>query len=247
MSTNRPCFLIPVYNHKAHIGDTLDQLERFGLPVFLINDGSHEDTSLVLREQAKRPWVTLLERVRNGGKGEAMKDGMWRAFEQGFTHTLQVDADGQHNLADIPAMLAASEKYPLAMVLGSPRYGSDVPKGRLIGRQISRFWVWVETLSTAIEDPLLGFRVYPLQPCVRLIQRNVIGSRMESDLQFLVRLYWEGVSVINIPTHVIYPENGSSNFRMIRDNVQISWAHTRLVVAMLPRIPALLFRKGRAS
>ncbi len=245
----RPCFLIPCYNHHRELAHVLDTLAPYGHPVYIVNDGSQAGTTEVLRELAEqRPQqVRLLERLRNGGKGAATMDGLWHAYHDGYTHALQVDADGQHDLETIPAMLAAAAAHPHAMVLGSPRYGKDAPLGRLVGRQISRFWVWVETLSFAIEDPLIGFRVYPLAPCIPLIRAEVLGNRMDFDLQILVRLYWAGVQTVNIATRIIYPEEGVSHFRVVRDNIMISKAHAALFFGMLPRIPRLLFRKGRAA
>ncbi len=115
--------------------------------------------------------------------------------------------------------------------------------GRLIGRQISKVWVWIETLSFEIEDPLCGFRSYPLKRCIEILKEESVGSRMEFDLQIIVRLFWKGARVLNIKTAVIYPEDGTSNFNVLRDNIQISWAHTLLVIGMIPRIPKLLGRK----
>ncbi|HSQ43149.1 MAG TPA: glycosyltransferase family 2 protein [Fibrobacteraceae bacterium] len=241
----RPCALIPVYNHKNYLAEILDYLVALNLPVFLINDGSDENTTSEIQRLAQRPTVTLIPRVRNGGKGEAVKDGLWKAYQEGYTHALQVDADGQHQLEDIPAMLREAQRSSVALVLGEPAYGQDAPLGRLLGRQISRFWVWLETLSTAIRDPLIGFRVYPLTLCASLISQGTLGSRMEFDVQILVRLYWAGALVSNVPTTIRYPKGGLSHFRMFWDNVRISRAHAGLFFGMLPRLPRLLFYQGR--
>ena len=58
---------------------------------------------------------------------------------------------------------------------------------------------------------------------------------------------WRGVPVRNLPTRVIYPENGLSHFRMWRDNLRISAMHTRLLLGMLPRAPGLLWRRWRRA
>src|SRR5690606_17949432 len=82
--------------------------------------------------------------------------------ERGFSHALQIDADGQHDAADIPALLALAKANPEALVSGWPQYGDDMPRSRRYGRWITHFWVWIETLSLAIKDSMCGFRVYPL-------------------------------------------------------------------------------------
>jgi hypothetical protein len=93
---------------------------------------------------------------------------------------------------------------------------------------------------------MCGFRVYPLAPIMALIQQINIGTRMDFDIEIMVRLYWRGVPVLFIPTKVIYPEQGQSHFRAFKDNVKISWLHTRLFFGMLPRAPMLLARRFKS-
>jgi glycosyltransferase involved in cell wall biosynthesis len=236
-----PCIVIPIHNHQATIASVLDQLVPFGLPCIIVDDGSDIATRHVLEEQGKRhPWVQVLHHPRRSGKGEAVKTGLLRAHEIGFSHALQIDADGQHEVRDIPRFLAEAEAYPEALVLGKPAFGEDAPRSRRLGRRLSQFWVWVETLSLAIADPLLGFRVYPVPKVVALIQQQHLGSYMEFDPEVAVRLYWRGVLIRNVVTAVIYPQDGSSHFRLVRDNVRLSWLYIRLFFGMLYRAPGLL-------
>ncbi|NQZ08546.1 MAG: glycosyltransferase family 2 protein, partial [Algicola sp.] len=107
----------------------------------------------------------------------------------------------------------------------------------------THFWVWVETLSFTIKDTMCGFRVYPLKPCIELIQAKTLGTRMDFDIEIMVRLYWRGVATLFLPTKVIYPEDGISHFQPVADNVRITWMHTRLFFGMLLRSPVLLWRK----
>ncbi|VVE15455.1 glycosyl transferase family protein [Pandoraea communis] len=242
-----PCVLIPVYNHPAHIARIVDTLLAQGLPVLLVDDGSDAPTRAVLESiHAGHPEAVTLERLpRNLGKGGAVAHGLQRAHALGYTHALQVDADGQHDLADVSMFLDEARQRPDAVICGTPRYDASVPKGRLYGRYITHFWVWVETLSFDIADSMCGLRVYPLAATAALLARHRPPARMAFDTDILVRLYWQGVPVQNRRTRVVYPENGISHFQMFRDNVGISWMHTRLVFGMLPRIPALLWRKLR--
>lgn len=232
-----PCLLIPVYNHGALIEATFERLRRFALPCIMIDDGSEPATATVLDELAARePGILLLRLPHNSGKGVAVLKGIARAHELGYTHALQIDADGQHDTDDIPAMLAMAEKEPAALISGAPQYGDDIPKARLYGRYITHFWVWIETLSFNIIDSMCGFRVYPAAATLALAERVAIGKRMTFDTDIMVRLYWEGTPVRFIPTHVSYPENGISHFRALRDNWQISWMHTKLVCGMFLRL-----------
>jgi predicted LPLAT superfamily acyltransferase len=85
--------------------------------------------------------------------------------------------------------------------------------------------------------------VYPLAATLRLLQRRALPSRMEFDTEVMVRLHWRGLRFHEIRTRVVYPQDGISHFRMLRDNLRISWMHSRLIVGMLLRSPLLLWRK----
>lgn len=242
-----PCFVIPVYNHGRTVAATVAALAEHGLPIYLVDDGSEAATAQVLDGLAGLAGIHLVRRPRNGGKGAAVMDGFRAAWRDGRSHALQVDADGQHALGDVAGFLAASRAAPDKVICGVPEYDASVPKGRLYGRYVTHFWVWVETLSLDIRDSMCGFRVYPLAATHRLIEEVAIGRRMDFDTEILVRLFWRGIGLINRPTRVIYPADGVSHFRMLRDNLRISWMHTRLVAGMLWRLPWLLTRKfGRA-
>lgn len=242
----RPCLLIPVYNHGSLIEATFERLRKFDLPCIMVDDGSEPATAAVLDKLAARePSITLLRLQENNGKGVAALRGIAKAHASGFTHALQIDADGQHNTDDIPALLAMAEKEPTALISGAPQYGDDIPKARLYGRYITHFWVWIETLSFEIVDSMCGFRVYPVAATHALAQRVAIGKRMTFDTDIMVRLYWEGTPIRFLPTHVSYPANGISHFRALRDNVQISIMHTKLVCGMLLRLPGVLHQKNK--
>ena len=240
-----PCILIPVYNHGNTIAATLAQLSPFRLPVLLVNDGSNDDTSRVLDQLASSDGsVTLLSLPQNSGKGAAVMAGFRKISELGHSHAIQIDADGQHDISDLATMLKLMAARPEAVICGQPVFNDSVPRIRYYARYITHFWVWIETLSFAIKDSMCGFRAYPLEPCLRIINRHSLGTRMEFDTEILVRLFWEGVEPCFFPTRVVYPDNGLSHFRALEDNLRISWMHTRMVMGMLRRLPALLFRPG---
>lgn len=237
------CFLIPIYNHHETISATVQQLMPFGLAIIIADDGSDSATKAVLAELAQKyALIEVITLPQNGGKGAAMCAAMVRAHQLGFSHGLQIDADGQHDVADVPKFWQAAANCPAALISGAPLYDSSMPLGRKIGREITHFWVRVETLSLQIKDSMLGFRVYPLQSSVELIQRHRIGQRMDFDIEIMVRLFWQGVPVQFLPTKVIYPAGGRSHFNMLKDNWLISKMHTRLFFGMLLRLPRLLKR-----
>lgn len=234
-----PCVVIPCYNHGAMMASVLARLAPFNLPVIVVDDGSDAATQLQLAT-LHAPQLSLLRLDSNQGKGAAVIHGLRAAAARGFTHAVQLDADGQHQAEDLPLMLAEAERYPDALISGQPLYDDSIPKSRLYGRYITHFWVWIETLSLSIRDSMCGFRVYPLAATLALCDRRAIGQRMDFDTEIMVRLYWQGTRSRFIPTRVTYPASGLSHFDALYDNLRISWMHTRLFFGMLPRIPRLL-------
>lgn len=234
-----PCVVIPCYNHGAMMASVLARLAPFNLPVIVVDDGSDAATQLQLAT-LHAPQLSLLRLDSNQGKGAAVIHGLRAAAARGFTHAVQLDADGQHQAEDLPLMLAEAERYPDALISGQPLYDDSIPKSRLYGRYITHFWVWIETLSLSIRDSMCGFRVYPLAATLALCDRRAIGQRMDFDTEIMVRLYWQGIHSRFIPTRVTYPASGLSHFDALYDNLRISWMHTRLFFGMLPRIPRLL-------
>ena len=236
-----PCLIIPCYNHGPMMAGVLESLRPFDLPCIVVDDGSDAQTADELQRLACiTPWMSLTRLPANQGKGGAVMAALRLAAEKGFTHALQVDADGQHQLSDVPAMLAEARNYPDCLISGQPVYDDSVPKSRLYGRYITHFWVWIETLSFSVKDSMCGFRVYPLRPCLQLMEKKTLGLRMDFDTEIMVRLYWQGTRSRFLPTRVTYPEDGLSHFDAVKDNLQISRMHTRLFFGMLPRIPYLL-------
>ena len=243
--SNAACIVIPIYNHKDAITATVANLVVHGLPLYVVDDGSDEATQQVLAALAQQyaNQLTLLRLPVNGGKGAAVMAGLRAARAAGYTHALQIDADGQHDAADVPRFLEASHANPRAVILGRPVYDASVPKSRLYGRYLTHVWVWIETLSFTIQDSMCGFRLYPLDIACALIDKVKLGTRMDFDIEILVRLHWRRVAFVAIATPVTYATGGVSHFDVLWDNIRISRTHTRLVAGMLWRSPLLLLHK----
>jgi glycosyltransferase involved in cell wall biosynthesis len=240
--------VVPFYNHEHAISRTIAALKPFGFRCWLIDDGSDARCAPVLDTlaSAESSWLTLVRLPANRGKGVAVLTGFSAAFSAGCSHALQIDADGQHAFADIPRIAELARTHPAAIISGVPVFDASAPAARRIGRKLTTLWVRINTLSSVIEDAMCGFRVYPLAPIMRLAAREHCGRRMEFDPEILVRAVWDGVPVISMPTHVTYPSDGVSHFKMWRDNVRISWMHTRLFFGMLWRAPLLVARRLRS-
>lgn len=226
----RPCALVPTFDNPLTVRRVVEGLRRHLSEVLVVDDGSGAPGRRAVEALARDGLARVVRRERNGGKGAAVKTGFAEARRLGFSHALQVDADGQHDLDDVPRFLDAARTRPDALVLGSPVFDASQPRGRAAARRISVFWVAVETGGRVITDPQCGFRVYPLEAALAARAR---GDRMEFDQELPVRMVWRGTPVLNLPTRVRYlraEEGGVSHFRLVRDNARITALHTRLVL-----------------
>ncbi|WP_343581211.1 glycosyltransferase family 2 protein [Acinetobacter sp.] len=240
--------VIPVYNHPHYLADLVQHLSQFQYPVILVNDGSDAACTAILHQLAQHnALVDLVEHSQNLGKGQAVITGLQHAAQRGMSHVLQIDADGQHCWDDVAKFIELSQQYPQAMVIGQPVFDASVPKKRLYGRYVTHFWVWLNSLSFEIKDSMCGFRIYPLAQTMPILNTARFQPRMGFDSEILVRLKWENIQFINVPTKVIYPEHGISHFNVWRDNLGLSKAHARLFAGMLIRLPRLVWHKIKAD
>lgn len=239
--------LIPSYNPGRKVLATVRAARAQWTPVWVVVDGSTDGSADWLTEEAARdPGLRVLVLPENRGKGSAVLHGITVAAQQGFTHALTMDSDGQHPENLIPDFMAASQAEPGAMVLGKPVFGPEAPALRVNGRKVSNAWANLETLGMGIGDSLYGFRVYPIAPLVRVMQGTHFMRRFDFDPEAVVRLCWAGVRPINIDAPVRYfspEEGGVSHFKYLRDNVLLTWMHTRLFIGFVLRLPWLIWRR----
>lgn len=241
--------LLPSYNTGPRLREVVAEVLRYWQPVLVVIDGSTDGSERAVLEMAKRePGLSVLVQPRNGGKGAAVLAGARWAAERGFTHGLTMDADGQHVAAQVAEFMAISAEMPDALVLGKPIFPPNIPRERLHGRKLSVWLVRVAVLGRGIDDPLFGFRVYPLAPLLRALEGRRTARRYDFDTEAAVRLFWAGVRPLNVPAPVRYfsrAEGGVSHFRYGRDNVTLAWMHLRLISAMPRRAAAVLRQRRR--
>lgn len=241
---NKYCVLIPVFNHHDQIEDIVRSLAQLNLKSFVIDDGSDLYCREILEEISKEnESLTLFRLVRNRGKGVAVCKGLRLAKAEGYTHAIQVDSDGQYEVAQIKRFIEESERFPLVVVSGQRKY-SDMPGSRRYGRMVTDLWVWINTLSFSIRDSMCGYRLYPVNTTIELIDAYEIRERMAFDTDIMVKLFWRGMQVRHVPVNVKYGEEILSHFDLLKDNLQISRMHTAHFFGMIKRIPKLLFREA---
>lgn len=245
----RPVVVIPVYNHDLYLPTLVGEIVNMDLPCILVDDASEASCARVIDDIAsKHPsHVSIVRHSENQGKGAAVLNGFRRAVELGYTHGVQIDADGQHTVSDMPLLLRLAQENPQALVTGQPIFDASVPLNRLYFRYLTHYMVSINTLTFHLRDAMCGFRVYPLASTLALDDRVHLGRRMDFDIDVLVRLDWAGVPIVLQKTKVRYPVDGISHFRLLQDNVRITGMHIRLFFGMLIRSPKLLFRSRPAA
>lgn len=239
--------LIPSYNTGETVFKTVREARQYWNPVWVVVDGSTDGTDEGLKRMAEHDsGLKVLVLPRNQGKGSAVLHGLHAAAEAGFSHALAMDADGQHPAGMIPQFMALSQQNPDAAILGRPVFDASAPALRVRGRKISNWWTNLETLWQGVGDSLFGFRVYPVNPLRVVMENNHWMRRFDFDTEAIVRLCWRGIRPLNIDAPVKYlrpEEGGVSHFNYVRDNILLTWMHTRLFFGFLARLPLLLWRK----
>lgn len=262
--------IVPSYNTGPRLRGVVAELIEHWQPVVVVIDGSTDGSDLALealareRGAAARPpgatslaegsgapvaGLNVVRLPRNSGKGAAVLAGARWALERGFTHALTMDADGQHHADHVPGFMSASRLDPQALVLGRPIFPPNIPAERLHGRKLSVLLVRCAILGGGIDDPLFGFRVYPLAPLLAVLGARRSGRRYDFDTEAAVRLCWSGTRPVNVPAPVRYfsaAEGGVSHFRYGRDNVVLAAMYVRLLSELVwRRAPEILRHRRR--
>ena len=229
--------LIPSYNTGPRLVQTVSEALVHWSPVWVVVDGSTDESFEPVQALAQRdPRVRVILREHNGGKGAAVDTGISAAMQAGFTHVLTMDSDGQHPADYIPQFMAASGEQRAAVILGRPVFGPEVPLERLHGRKLSVGLARFEILGAGIDDPLFGFRVYPIAALKRALDETRRARGFDFDPEVAVRLVWAGSPTVNLPAPCRYlakSDGGVSHFHYLRDNLKLIWLHTRLISQLL--------------
>lgn len=241
--------LIPSYNTGPRLFETVERALAVWQPVWVVIDGSTDGTGRALAAW-QRQGLRVLNIDQNSGKGGALLHGLRAALAEGFTHALTMDADGQHDPSAIPEMMHRSQSQPSAMILGVPIFDSSAPGLRVAGRRVSNNLADIVTLWAGIGDSLFGLRVYPIAPLLRAFSTTRWMRRFDFDPEAAVRLCWQGVVPVNVPSAVRYyapSDGGVSHFKYGRDNALLGFMYLRLFAGFAWRWPILLARRLRSS
>lgn len=221
---NRTLIVIPVFNNRKTLRRVVQQAAVTGLPVLVVNDGSTDGGTGTLSAEP----VSLLNLPVNGGKGAAIRAGAQWAWVRGFTHIITIDADGQHDPADVPRFLAMIDGNPWSIIVGTRQFPPMVvPFSSRFGRRWSNMWFWISS-GYSMPDSQSGFRAYPVAV---LQQIRCHCDRYDFEIEILVRSAWAGLAITHTDVSVHYSEEtrAASHFDPLLDNVRISKIYTCLV------------------
>lgn len=239
--------LIPSYNTGDKVYQTVRAARAQWAPVWVVVDGSTDGTDQgLLAMAAQDPQLRVMVLKENRGKGAAVLHGLRAAVHEGYTHVLTMDSDGQHPPEKIPEFMQVSQANPDGLVLGRPVFDASAPLLRVRGRKVSNWWANFETLWQGIGDSLYGFRVYPAQMLLGVMENSYWMRHFDFDPEAAVRLCWCGAKPINVDAPVKYfaaNEGGVSHFNYLRDNLLLTSMHLRLFAGFIVRLPLLIWRK----
>jgi len=223
----KTCAIIPTYNNVTTAKDIVQRALAY-LPVIVVADGPTDGT-LESLQSIQNSQLTIVSYPINKGKGYALKVGLNKAMELGYTHALTMDSDGQHYPEDIPTLLRMSAVRPEAIVVGSRQLKQEnMPGKNTFANRFSNFWFLIQT-GFPLPDTQSGFRVYPLKGLHGLA---LMTRRYEAELMLLVFSSWGNTPVVPVPIRVYYPpqELRVSYFKPFRDFTRISILNTILCI-----------------
>jgi glycosyltransferase involved in cell wall biosynthesis len=218
--TNRVAALIPAYNCAGRIGPVVTSA-RLHVPVALVVDDGSTDSTL---EESRRAGARVVAHACNAGKAAALRSGLAVLLGEDHTHILMLDGDGQHDPADIPALLAAAADADF--VLGNRLWNPDLIPGR---RR------WTNVIGTRALELMTGFPVEDSQCGYRVVaagllrRMGMVARRYAVDTELLVRAGKLRARFEHVPVRVIY-DGARSHYRPLKDTVHIVLSSVRFKI-----------------
>ena len=221
MRTMRLATVIPAFNEGATIGAVVAGVRAVcpTAAVFVVDDASTDETAARAAAAGAHGVLRVSPRA---GKGAALRAGFAAALAEGAELVATLDADGQHDPADLPRLLAAGRAAPDGLIMGdrlAPGSGDRIPGLRLGAiRAADVVLRWLA--RTAIRDSQCGFRVYPAT-LLRALPLSREGFVLETEV--LLGATRLGYRLVSVPVRSIYPPDRASRFRALADGTRIGW------------------------
>jgi len=207
MTSSTPILaLIPAYNESHHITSVIQRTLKH-LPVLVVDDGSTDETAV----QAEGAGAQVLRQTPNQGKGAALMNGFRRAAELGHEAVIMLDADGQHDPAEIPFFLQAYRDEKADLVIGQRDF-RYMPRLR---RTTNTFGTWLFSWAAGqyIPDNQSGFRL--LSRRMINVTLNSRETNFEFEVEMIVLCILHGYHLAWVPIKTIYGDE-KSHIRPLR-------------------------------
>jgi glycosyltransferase involved in cell wall biosynthesis len=211
--TPRVIALIPAYNEAARVGEVVVGARRYVNEVVVIDDGSNDGTATV----AEKAGARILRHEQNRGKGGAIATALDYFSGSAAEFAVFLDADGQHDTAEIAKFVETAQSEQADIVLGNRM---DNPTGMpLVRRLTNEFTSWVTSrlARQRIPDSQCGYR---------LLRRSVLGdlrlstARFETETEMLIQAARAGHKITSIPIRTIYETGHASHIHPVRDTLR---------------------------
>jgi glycosyltransferase involved in cell wall biosynthesis len=201
--------VVPVYNESASLPHFLPNLMQVcktkNWQVIFVNDGSKDTSAQILSGIEGKPLVKVLHHKLNKGYGGALKTGISAATTR---YVMTIDADGQHDIADIESLLDFAHKTNADMVVGTRSHAKHGSPYRELGKWIIRRFTSI-LVPLPVQDLNSGFKLYQ----TRLVQQYLSlcpDSMAFSDVITLLFLNQRHL-VLEYPISVMHRTTGTSS------------------------------------
>jgi glycosyltransferase involved in cell wall biosynthesis len=192
--------IVPAYNEADRIAAVIQEASRY-LPVLVVDDGSSDDTSLV----AVQSGAELLRQEPNQGKGAALRAGFSFALERRYDAGLTLDADGQHDPAEIPDFVQAFQQRRADLIIGA----RDFRLMPLVRRMTNTFgrWSFSWAVGQLVQDNQSGYRLLSTSMMRAMLPSRERGFEFEAEM--IAECIQRGFILEWIPIHTIYRDERS--------------------------------------
>jgi hypothetical protein len=205
--------VVPCYEGASTVAEVVRGARAQGLSVVVVDDGSKDSSAVV----AGAAGATVLRHPANRGKGAALASGFAWARQHGEDAVLSMDADGQHDPAEIPALIQAHEAHPEALVIGVRSFApADMPRRSRVGNRISTWWI-SRFAGQRYRDTQSGFRVYPRA----LFDVPLRSTKFDTETELLLRAAKMKLPLVEVPIRTIYGPGHVTHFHGFRDTLRV--------------------------
>jgi len=210
---HRTLVIIPAFGESGRVGGVVREILEFdpALSVAVIDDGSTDDTA----EEARAAGAVVIRHPNNLGYGTALHTGYHYAQRRGYTRVLQMDADGQHEVAMLPRLVEALDDG-VDVALGSRYLQGSPPPTSLMRRVGTALFRWIATIGTGqpITDPTSGFQGLSSKALQAVTHDGFPEDFPDTDV--LILLARQGLELREVPVRMHQPTGGVSMHRGVR-------------------------------